>query len=203
MRLARWVALAGVLVSSLAQAAPDAEYPSPLANPVVSLDGGISGFLDPDLRSFVRDGEMWGVRVSTGGFEDVRIEVAYIGTRQGLDPSAGGSIISHGVYGVLRINVAPWGGVLGPFLFQGGGWSRYHVRDHALGSPIEASDNVLHIPFGLGLAKRVGGFLFDVRLGIETASGADLMPIPRAPSSSKSASSMERYSATALVGFEL
>jgi hypothetical protein len=195
--------LVALFAPALALAQPDDERESPLSHPAVAIDGGVTGFIDNDLRALVRPGEVWGARVVFGSHEDIRIEVTYAGSHQALDPIAGDALVSHGTRGVLRINVAPWLDTVEPFLYFGGGWSRYHVQGRMPGSPLQTNDNVLEIPFGLGIAKRVGGFSIDVRAGLEVASGGDLLPIPMPPHSSRTSASMDRLVAGAVVGYEI
>jgi hypothetical protein len=190
-----------------ARAEPQAEsesgYPSPFSEPGVFVDGGVVGFIDSRLRDLVHDGQSWGAKLAMGSFEDVRIELSYLASIQELDPSAGDSLIGHEVEGMLRINVAPWLDALEPFFYFGAGWTRYHVRGRAPGSPLEPQDTLLSIPFGLGIARHLGWFVVDIRGGIEAASGGDLLPIERETSSSAHAASMERFNVLAVAGISM
>ncbi|NVB81928.1 MAG: hypothetical protein HOV81_26340 [Kofleriaceae bacterium] len=201
----QWLVVVVALVPAVAFAEPESasERESPLSHPAVAIDGGVVGFIDNDLRALVRPGEVWGARVVFGSHEDIRIEVTYAGSHQALDPTAGEGLVSHGTRGVLRINVAPWLNTVEPFLYFGTGWSRYHVQGRMPGSPLQTNDNVLEIPFGIGVAKRIGGFSLDVRAGLEVASGGDLLPIPMPPHSSRTSASMDRYLAAAVFGYEI
>lgn len=192
-----------VFAPAVALAQPDDEPESPFSHPAVAIDGGVTGFIDSDLRALVRPGEVWGARVVFGSHENIRIEVTYAGSHQELEPSAGSDLVSHGARGVLRVNVAPWLDVVEPFLYFGGGWSRYHVEGRMPGSPLQTNDNVLEIPFGLGIAKRIAGFSIDVRAGLEVASGGDLLPIPMPAHSSRTSASMDRLLAAAVIGYEI
>jgi hypothetical protein len=181
----------------------ETETPSPLSEPGVFVDGGVVGFIDSRLRNLVHDGQSWGAKLAMGSFDDVRIELTYMASIQGLDPTAGDSLVGHEAEAILRINVAPWLDALEPFFYFGAGWTRYHVRGRAPGSPLEPQDTLLSIPFGLGIGRRVGWFVFDVRGGIEAASGGDLLPIERETSSSARAASMERFMALAVAGITI
>lgn len=203
MQRIAFVVLSLVPVLAAAEPETETEDESPLSHPSVAIDGGLTGFIDGDLRALVHDGESWGARVVFGSHEDIRIEVTYVGTHQGLDPTAGADLVSHGARGVLRINIAPWLESVEPFLYFGGGWSRYHVQGRTPGSPLEGSDNVIEIPFGVGVAHRAFGFSFDMRAGLEISSGGNLLPIEQPPHSSRTSASMDRFLASAVLGYEI
>ena len=64
-------------VPAIAGASPASKIASPIARPVVTFGAGAEGFLSPDLRDAVDDGQTWTARISAGGHHSVRIELAY------------------------------------------------------------------------------------------------------------------------------
>jgi hypothetical protein len=198
------IAVASGLLLVAARAHADRTAPdSLLAKPVVAVSGGVEGFINLKLRDLASAGSAWSARVSAGERQGVRLELAYVGSAQGLDPASGTTLLGTGVVGTLRINVAPWvSDRLEPFLFVGGGWTRFHVR----GAPAVAmgpkNDDVLDLPIGVGVAALFGRFVLDLRAGLTVTAGADLVPVDD-PSSSRDSQAMHRFGVTAGLGMTI
>jgi hypothetical protein len=156
------------------------------------------------MRDEVNDGAGWTVRVSAGDRKGVRLELSYAGSVQPVTATEGSSLIGTGVLGTLRVNVAPWwSDSFEPFFYLGGGWSRFHLRDQRAAASLGESDDLLQIPFGMGAARRVSHFIVDARAGITIATGANMLPVPRDPTSSQRSAFMHRYGFSVGVGVEL
>lgn len=165
---------------------------------VISAGAGAENFISGALRDVVGIGAGWTAGVSMGAPSAVRVEVTYHGSSQDL-VGEGGRLTSHGVQGLLRINIAPWWPVEA-FFYTGAGWSRYAIDGMTLG--LERTDHVLDVPFGVGVAYRFGRFVADARAGVALANGADLMPFTD-PASSAGGETMHRYTLRASLGIEL
>jgi len=177
---------------------------SPFVRPVVTVSGGVEGFIAPTLRELAGYGAAWSTRISTGGREDVRLELSYAGSSQPLDGMEGKTLLGTSVIGTLRINVAPWvSDTIETFVFLGAGWSRYQVRARRATAVLVESDDLLEMPIGLGVARPFGRFVLEVRAGLHITSGADLLPIERIQSSSRHSEVMHRLGLTAGLGFQI
>ena len=189
---------------SSAFAEPRTELEPPWSHPVISASAGGEGFITSELRDRVSFGAAWTTRVSMGSPKDVRIELAYAGSMQPVAASEGNTLLATGLVGTLRVNVAPWASdMVEPFVYLGAGWSRFRVRDRESSATLVASDDVLQMPFGAGLAARFGRAVVEIRGGVIIASAADLLPMPRKPDESRDSAVMHRLGVSAGVGFEL
>ena len=198
------VAAAGVAGAEPAPRATNGHVPpppDPTADPVVSVGAGVENFLGNTLRSTVDTGPSWNVRASMGSRADVRVELVYSGSAQPFrDPAMEGAwLVAHGLQGLLRVNVAP-GHAFEPFFFIGAGWDRFAVRGRT-GGRLRTPDHVLEIPFGLGIARRLGQLVLDVRGGLSIMNGADL--IPPEDRSSTEGETMHRAGLRVSLGFAL
>jgi hypothetical protein len=198
------IAAACLGTATIAVAAPKAEAVPPWSHPVISAAAGGEGFVTSELRDRVHFGAAWTTRLSMGSPKGVRIELAYVGSLQPVAPAEGSALLGTGLLGTVRVNVAPWASdVLEPFVYLGGGWSRFSVRDRESAATLVASDNIVQMPFGAGLAARFGRTVVDIRGGIVIASAADLLPTQRQPDESRDSAIMHRLGVSAGVGFEL
>ena len=194
--------LAGVVGTHEARAEP--ARASLLERPVVTVGGGVEGFITSELRDRARDGGAWSARVSAGGRKDIRLELAYAGSAQPLDGMEGSVLLGTGIIGMLRINIAPWvSDTIEPFFLVGAGWTRFQVRDRRASASLVETDDILDMPIGFGVARRFGGYVLDVRAGVTLAAGADLLPVEQDPDASRATAVMHRFGMTASVGFEL
>jgi hypothetical protein len=166
----------------------------------VGLCIGVEGFIDARMRDAVGAGVAWAVRTSYGNPESIRVELAYVGSRQLVDlMEMGASLIGHGAEAGVRINVFPearWE----PFFFVGAGWSRFSITERGRASLFPDHDDVAEFPIGLGAGYRLGGLVLDLRVGFRVITGPDLLPNPDAEGSEKSRM-MHRFGATTLVGY--
>lgn len=176
--------------------------PKLLDRPTLVVSSGLASFVDPGLRTVAGVGETWSARVAAGRPKGIRVEVAYTGSAQPLDPADGSWLIGHGVVGTLRVNVAPSVYPLEPFFYFGAGWTRYHASLTG-DSMLRADDDVFVLPLGLGIARELGRFTIDIRGGIDVATGGDFMPVAPDPSSSRSSASMHRFGLIGGVGVAL
>jgi hypothetical protein len=177
--------------------------PDPTAQPVVSVGGGVDGFIGSALRGIVGPGPSWNVRAAMGSREDVRVELAYYGTSQGFnDPEMSGArLTGHGVQALLRANVAP-SYLTEPFFFAGAGWTRFSVSGDASGT-FRSPDHMLEIPFGFGVARQFGRLWIDVRASFSIMTGADLVPVEQADGTAGDSESMHRLGLRANIGLQL
>jgi hypothetical protein len=197
-------AAACVGIATSAAAEPQTEEESPWSRPVVSATAGGEGFITSELRDRVSFGAAWTTRLSMGSRKGVRIELAYSGSLQPVAATEGSTLLGTGLVGTVRVNVAPWASdLLEPFVYLGAGWSRFRVRERESTATLVASDDVLQMPFGAGLAARFGRAIVDIRGGVIIASAADLLPTPRKPDESRDSAIMHRLGVSAGVGFEL
>jgi hypothetical protein len=190
------------LVPVVAAAQPDEREPSLLAMPVVAVGGGVAGFVSPTLREVSDDGGAWNARIAAGDPKAIRLELSYTGAAQPLD-SASGTLLKSGALVQAHINVGPWVSSVEPFMYLGAGLAHYRVRGDIMHRDLAPTDNVLELPIGAGVAKRVGRYVFDVRAGLEIASGADLLRIPKESGSSRTTEIMHRFAMAASLGFAL
>src|SRR3569623_3200618 len=73
--------------------------PKLLDRPPLVVSSGLASFVDPGLRTVAGVGETWSARVAAGRPQGVRVEVAYTGSAQQLEPAEGSWLIGHGVVG--------------------------------------------------------------------------------------------------------
>jgi hypothetical protein len=163
---------------------------------VVSLVGGVEGFIGKSMRDAVGPGAAWGVRASYGNHESVRAEVAYLGSAQPLR-GTDASVMAHGVVGQFRINVFPDARVE-PFFFMGVGWARFSAS--AMGGLSAREDDVFMTPIGVGAAYRIGAFVVDARFALTVATAPDLVDNAM-PAGSEDSEMMHRLGITTAVGY--
>jgi peptidoglycan-associated lipoprotein len=131
-----------------------------------ALGGGVTGFTDQEARDFTDPGGSWEARLSFGTRTPVAFEAAYIGSAQnvealGLDSDA--VLVGNGAEGTVRVNILQMR--VQPYVFGGLGWTHYNVSDSSTAtSSIRDSDDILEVPFGVGLSFRVAqSLLLDLR----------------------------------------
>jgi hypothetical protein len=150
-----------------------------------TIGGGVIGFVDDKARAFTNPGGSWETRVTAGTREFVALEAAYVGSAQsinalGLDNNA--RLIGNGAEGDVRVNLTRQ--MVQPYLFGGLGWDHYQLSMSGTNtSSLRDKDDVLTVPFGLGLSLRVAkGLLIDLRGTARAAFYDDLMDGPYAAS---------------------
>jgi hypothetical protein len=143
----------------------EAARPAPLMS--VSLGGGISEFVESQVRDRTGVNGEYELRLVFGVSSPLAFELAYVGTAVGIEGLAGennATLLSNGVEGLARVNFTR--GPVQPFVVGGASWVHYSVVDARVSlSDVRDSDNVLALPFGGGLAGYVPdtGLVIDAR----------------------------------------
>jgi hypothetical protein len=125
----------------------------------------VTGFFNSGARDAASDGFTWDVRLTLGSRLPLGLEVAYLGSVQGmklagLDSNA--LLVGNGGEAALRVQLPT--GMFRPYLTGGIGWTHYSIQDTALVPGLRRSDNIGTVPVGVGLAiGNVNGFTFDLR----------------------------------------
>jgi hypothetical protein len=132
----------------------------------LSAGAGVIDFTQERARAVSDVGASWEVRLTLGSRLWVGLDLAYVGSAQGLDIAGIDSdayLLGNGVEGAMRVQY-PYG-VVRPYIFGGVGWQHLSVqRASVQGVGILDNDDEGVIPFGVGLALgRVSGFIFDVQ----------------------------------------
>lgn len=138
--------------------------------------GGVTGFLDNDIRDVTKVGGGYNVRLTYGTRSLIGVEAAYVGSTQaidalGLDNNA--LLMSNGAEGLARLNLMT--GMWQPFVAAGVAWRHYNIRSDVNTSNVKDKDDVVEIPAALGLAFRNKGFLVDARAGYRQSFSNDLL----------------------------
>jgi hypothetical protein len=146
---------------------------------VLSLGGGVTDFLDKDMRDVTGVGGSWVLRATFGTNTPVGFEASYFGSAQSIEaPGLNGDavLVSNGLQGAMRLN-AMVGEEFSPFLFGGIAWARYDLTGEDFNkSAIESEDDVLEIPVGLGIGGNWSGFAFDLRGELRFATSENMVP---------------------------
>jgi outer membrane protein OmpA-like peptidoglycan-associated protein len=149
-----------------APVAPKKELPPSQIGLAMTLGAGATGFWQDGARAFVDTGGSWEARMVVGTRLPIAFEGAYIGSAQSIQTlglSSDAILLGTGAEGDARINFTR--SRIQPYIFGGAGWLNYQVRNTTIAtSDLARSDNVLEVPFGIGVAARLGhSFLLDVR----------------------------------------
>jgi hypothetical protein len=169
----------------------------------VTLGGGVEGFTNNELAATANDGAGWGARLQLGTRTPVSVEAAYDGSAQnvdafGLDNSA--LLVGTAVEVGARFNAFP-SHALSPYLYMGMAWRRYDLtRYEANFSDVSATDNVVEIPIGAGVAYRMFGWIIDGRVQFRAATGSDLVRDDSADNDTGIA--MHRWGISGNLGYE-
>jgi peptidoglycan-associated lipoprotein len=131
-----------------------------------TLGGGVTDFVNDGAKAFANIGGSWEARLTFGTRMPVALEGAYIGSAQGIQAlglETNAVLVGNGAEGDVRINFTTMR--IQPYIFGGAGWINYQVRNTTItAADVQRSDNVLEVPFGVGLSARIGkGLLIDVR----------------------------------------
>jgi len=166
--------------------------------------GGATGFVDNGARNFTDTGGAWNARVSAGTRLPVAVEAAYIGSTQGmkgLGLENNAQLMGNGVEGTLRLNFTTTR--IQPYIFGGVGWTNYQIRNTQIASSdLNKSDNVLEVPFGIGLSGRIyQGFIMDLR-GTGRAAFDDTLFDRVAAATGAGNSRLNSWTGTAQIGYE-
>jgi hypothetical protein len=165
--------------------------------------GGATGFVDNGARNFTDTGGAWNARVSAGTRLPVAVEAAYIGSTQGmkgLGLENAAQLMGNGVEGTLRLNFTTTR--IQPYIFGGVGWTNYQIRNTQITADINKSDNVLEVPFGIGLSGRIyQGFIMDLR-GTGRAAFDDTLFDRVAAATGAGNSRLNSWTGSAQIGYE-
>lgn len=130
----------------------------------VTVGGGVTGFWDADTADVAATGGAWEARLVYGTRTFLAGELAYVGSAQSLtaaDLAEDALLVGQGAEGALRVNFSR--STIQPYVFGGAGWTHYDVHRTRTPAGMNPSDNVFHVPLGLGLSLRNEGLVFDVR----------------------------------------
>lgn len=131
-----------------------------------TIGGGATDFVEDGARNFTDIGGSWDGRLSVGTRTPITVEGSYVGSAQGLNAfgrSDDTLLIGQGAEGDVRLNLTTWR--IQPYIFGGVGWMNYQVRNGDLSqSDVTERDNILTVPFGVGISGRIAqGLILDVR----------------------------------------
>jgi hypothetical protein len=133
----------------------------------LTAGGGISNFVGT-IRDETSTAGMWNVRVSYGTRVYMGVEGAYLGAAgpiNGLGPGAQSTLVRNGVEGTLRMNAPLMSRValVEPYIFGGVGWDHYSVSTTSVSTSLDAGDDVVTAPVGLGFDFTYRGLVADGR----------------------------------------
>jgi hypothetical protein len=177
--------------------------PRPLSGMGVALTagGGVGGFFNSGARDAASDGFTWDVRLTLGTRIPVGLDLAYLGSVQGMNLPGLDSdalLVGNGGEAALRIQLPR--GMVRPYLTGGVGFTHYSVQDTTLVSGLRSGDTIGTIPVGVGVAVgNVNGFTFDLRAVGRIAFDDDLLDDVRPNGGSDSLNS---WGVTARLGGE-
>jgi len=168
----------------------------------VALGGGVEDFTNDTLRNTTTTGGSWNVRVAVGTRTPLAFEGAYIGSAQSIDAlglDGDALLVGNGLEALARVNLTETN--IQPFAFAGLGWRRYSITNSNFNtSAVAETDDVLEIPFGVGVAAKYRGFVFDARGEVRLATQEDLMPALNAEDPTEDAD-MHRWAVNANIGY--
>ena len=151
-----------------------------LAPPGLSLSvgAGLTDFAEADMREVTDPGGAWEVRLAVGTRLPIAFEAAYVGSAQaihapGLDPDA--VLVGTGLEGGARLDVLP--SDVNPYFLVGIGWGRYQLAGAETNmSTVNRRDDVLALPFGVGVDFKLDRFVFDARVVMRPTFDNELLP---------------------------
>jgi hypothetical protein len=125
-------------------------------------------------------GGAWSFRAAMGTRFPLALELGYTGTATAINGQLGpatATLMGRTLESAIRYTVMPratWS----PYIFAGLGWQHYTIDDRSFelsDTGIRTNDDLLVMPFGLGMAYRYGSVVTDVRGTLRAASGANLV----------------------------
>lgn len=168
----------------------------------IGVGGGVIGFLDSDTMEFTAPGPAWDVRFTYGTRSRVALEAAYFGSVHDLDvPETTGdaSLLATGFEGNVRVNILRLG-KFQPYLLSGIGWTHYSMRGAGAATAARGGEDLLHVPFALGVGFRAfGNFLADVRGGVRAAFADQMRWVPP---EDRAGADLSTWAVTARLGWE-
>jgi hypothetical protein len=169
------------------------------------VGGSATGFVEQGARSLTDTGGSWDGRLTVGTRLPVAVEAAYVGSAQGINAlglDTNAILLGNGAEGALRINMST--ARIQPYIFGGAGWMRYQLQNTTIPTAsMSGPDNVLTVPFGVGISGRLGrGFVLDVR-GTGRATFEDnLLQAAGTATGSTGGTRMHSWNAGAHLGWE-
>jgi hypothetical protein len=143
----------------------------------LSIGGGIADFTGERARGATDLGGTYGARLTIGTRLPFAVEVAYIGTAQGMDVlglDSSAILLGNGGEATLRLNFLR--GPVEPYIFGGAGLTHYSIENSDFNtSAVRDSDDVYTIPMGAGAALQYRGLVVDGRGTFRYAFEQDLL----------------------------
>jgi hypothetical protein len=205
-RLALFVAVAGLWAAAPPEAAAQGSAATTLTPPTdphgvaVLIGGGLTSYIQPQMRAFAGAGGYWELRSVIGTRHTLGLEVAYVGSTHGFTRGAA-TLLTNAAEGSLRLNVptviAARRLLLEPFSFVGLGWTRLTVLGEVHDGMVPNHFRVATVPVGVGFALGHEGFFADARLVYRPILGGDSLPRLEA-----GAVGVQSWSLGALAGWE-
>lgn len=191
---------AGLCLDSRAAVADEVGLLSPYGF-ALTVGGGVTGFVDENMRDVSDPGGTWEARVSAGTRLPISFEAAYVGSAQALDVLGMDSdalLVGTGLEGTARLNLLP--GRTNPYFLIGAGWTRYDVTNTTTNtSSMNDQDDVLALPLGVGVDHRVGPWILDARAVVRPTFDNELLPDSSEPGNP---TRLDNWSAVLRGGFE-
>lgn len=132
--------------------------------------GGYTDFTNQRLRDATSAGGDWAARLVVGTHSIVGFEAAYVGSARSIQPlglSTNADLVSSGGQGALRLNIPIIAGdmLIEPYGFAGIGFAHYWITNYSRStlSDLSASDNIMTVPVGGGIAFAHRALMVDVR----------------------------------------
>jgi hypothetical protein len=166
----------------------------------ISAGGGVTGFVDEDLRETAGLGAAWEVRFVLGTRSLFAVEAAYIGSTREVDLVLDDvTLASHGLEANGRLNIGVF--PVQPYAIGGLGWTRYRISDRGEEIDLVSDDDVLTVPVGAGVSFYAAGIAFDLRGTYRFAFDDELFQEDITEFEGRPA--IDSWSLTARAGFEI
>jgi hypothetical protein len=164
----------------------------------LSVGVGLNGFPGQRMSAATEPGGSWDLRFGLGTREVIALELAYVGSAHrigavGMDEA---TLMSAAFEAALRMHIAD--GAWRPYFLLGVA-SRHYYLDYAEynTSDMRNQDDVLEVPFGMGLSFRRDRLVLDARVVYRPAAYTSFVktePDERSP--------LDNYDLSARVGIE-
>ena len=135
----------------------------------VMLGGGYQDFTQAAPKAATSPGGSWDLRLAAGTRQFIGLEAAYVGGARsvnGLGFAPNTTLLNNGVEGNLRLNIPIVMGpaLIEPFGFAGVGWQHFSLSKTVVTADVTRTDDVMTVPYGLGLMMAYGMFMLDARV---------------------------------------
>ena len=142
------------------------------------VGAGVGGFIDDGRHAFAYRSTRWEARFQLGTRTPISLEATYTGSLQALGHGLGvlknAYLLENGAEVSVRGNV-PAGPIVA-FGFAGAGWTHFDLTNYETRTAdVQDHDDVLVVPFGLGLSYRHAHTIADVRAAYRFAFDEDLV----------------------------